>query len=212
MSLDDELRRLERAAAQGDPEAAARLEDLRRRAGRLIPVPVVIPPLGATVEEAEVGEVEVQVGARVHKGQPLVVLETDKVSVELVAPADGVVTAVSAGAGERLRIGAEVVQLACADLPDDDPWALLAVARAAQASGHDELALRALDRAVPAASCGALYRERDAGLEASRARGYEALGRREQARACWRAALEAARGDEALRAEAAARLAALDAG
>ncbi|MBX3465512.1 MAG: hypothetical protein KF878_01270 [Planctomycetes bacterium] len=211
MSLDDELRRLERAAAQGDPEAAARLEELRRRAGRLIPVPLVIPPLGATVEEAEVGEVEVQVGAHVHKGQPLVVLETDKVSVELVAPADGVVTAVSAGAGERLRIGAEVVQLACADLPDDDPWALLAVARAAQASGHAELALRALDRAVPAASCGALYRERDAGVEGvARAalRGARAAGGAGR----WRAALEAARGDEALRAEAAARLAALDAG
>lgn len=208
MSLDEELRELERAAAQGDPMAAARLEELRRRAGRLIPVPVVVPPLGESVDGADVGEVLAAPGARVRKDEVLLVLECDKVSVELVAPADGFVTAVTVAPGERVAIGGGVVELVCAELPDD-PWALLAIAQAARAAGDGELALRALDRAVPVASCGAGRAARDAVVEAGRARLYEMLGRVGEALACWRAVLDLTPAGGALREEAAARVARL---
>jgi pyruvate dehydrogenase E2 component (dihydrolipoamide acetyltransferase) len=47
-------------------------------------------------------------GARVNKGEPLIEVETDKVTIELEAPADGTLAAVTAQAGEDVPVGSVI--------------------------------------------------------------------------------------------------------
>ncbi|MEK9724824.1 MAG: biotin/lipoyl-containing protein, partial [Rhodospirillaceae bacterium] len=57
-------------------------------------VAIVVPTLGESVTEATVAKWFKAVGDAVALDEPLVELETDKVSVEVNAPAAGVVTAI----------------------------------------------------------------------------------------------------------------------
>ena len=52
-------------------------------------VPIRIPKYGLTVEEVTLIAWTVQEGARVAKGDVIAVVETDKIEVELEAPATG---------------------------------------------------------------------------------------------------------------------------
>jgi 3-methylcrotonyl-CoA carboxylase alpha subunit len=53
----------------------------------------------------------VQAGAKVTKGQALLILEAMKMEHTIVAPADGTVTAVHWGAGDQVLEGAELIRL-----------------------------------------------------------------------------------------------------
>lgn len=44
-------------------------------------------------------------GEHVAQGEPIVELETDKVTQEVVAPADGVLAAIVAQEGDEIRVG-----------------------------------------------------------------------------------------------------------
>ncbi len=55
--------------------------------------------------------VMVEVGAKVAKGAPLIVLEAMKMEHTIVAPADGIVAAVHFGVGDRVAEGADLVNL-----------------------------------------------------------------------------------------------------
>ncbi len=55
--------------------------------------------------------VMVEVGAKVAKGAPLMVLEAMKMEHTIVAPADGIVAAVHFGVGDRVAEGADLVDL-----------------------------------------------------------------------------------------------------
>ena len=52
-----------------------------------------------------------QVGARVAKGDALLILEAMKMEHTITAPADGVVKEIHYGAGEQVLEGAELVTL-----------------------------------------------------------------------------------------------------
>ena len=69
---------------------------------------ITVPTLGESVSEATVGEWQVSEGDQVKKDDVLVELETDKVSVEVRAESDGVITAISAREGDTVEIGAKL--------------------------------------------------------------------------------------------------------
>lgn len=66
---------------------------------------VVVPELGESVVEATIASWLVAVGEAVKEGDALVELETDKVSVEVPAPADGALLEITAQEGDDVNIG-----------------------------------------------------------------------------------------------------------
>jgi pyruvate/2-oxoglutarate dehydrogenase complex dihydrolipoamide acyltransferase (E2) component len=66
-----------------------------------------IPKLGWTMEEGTVTEWLVDDGATVTAGEPLYLLESDKVENEIAAPASGVLRQ-AATAGEAYPVGTEI--------------------------------------------------------------------------------------------------------
>ena len=67
---------------------------------------IVVPTLGESVTEATVGQWLKSAGDAVKKDEVLVELETDKVSVEVSAAEDGVLSEIVANAGDTVEIGA----------------------------------------------------------------------------------------------------------
>ena len=67
---------------------------------------IVVPALGESVTEATVGTWMKAAGESIAKDELLVELETDKVTVEVFAPEDGVLAEVVAGEGDTVEIGA----------------------------------------------------------------------------------------------------------
>jgi len=67
---------------------------------------VVVPALGESVTEATVAKWFKQVGDAVAADEPLVELETDKVTVEVNAPAAGTLSEIAVEAGSTVAVGA----------------------------------------------------------------------------------------------------------
>lgn len=71
-----------------------------------------VPTLGESVSEATVGTWFKKVGDVVKADEPIVELETDKVTVEVPAPASGVLSEILAANGETVGLGALLGQIA----------------------------------------------------------------------------------------------------
>jgi len=71
-----------------------------------MPTEIRVPTLGESVTEATVGRWLKNVGDAVSADEPLVELETDKVSVEVPAPAAGVLADITAKAGDTVGVDA----------------------------------------------------------------------------------------------------------
>lgn len=69
-------------------------------------IEIRVPTLGESVTEATVGQWFKKPGDAVNVDEPLVELETDKVTVEVPAPASGVMGELAAQAGETVAVGA----------------------------------------------------------------------------------------------------------
>ncbi len=65
-----------------------------------------VPALGESVTEATIGQWFKKVGDVVAADEPVVELETDKVTIEVPAPAAGVLEAISANPGDTVNVGA----------------------------------------------------------------------------------------------------------
>ncbi|MEP2118340.1 MAG: 2-oxoglutarate dehydrogenase complex dihydrolipoyllysine-residue succinyltransferase [Bauldia litoralis] len=65
-----------------------------------------VPTLGESVTEATVGTWLKKVGDPVKVDEPLVELETDKITLEVPAPTAGVIESISVGDGETVEVGA----------------------------------------------------------------------------------------------------------
>ena len=70
---------------------------------------IMTPALGESVSEATVARWAKKPGEAVRKDEILVELETDKVSLEVAAPADGVLESISAEEGATVEPGAQYV-------------------------------------------------------------------------------------------------------
>ena len=91
-----------------------------------MPVDVIMPALGMAQETGKVVRWLRREGDAVVKGEPLLEIETDKVTVEIEAPADGTLAGVSAPEGAEVPVGTPVaVVLAAgetaAPVPDPEP-------------------------------------------------------------------------------------------
>ncbi|MDX2052355.1 MAG: 2-oxoglutarate dehydrogenase complex dihydrolipoyllysine-residue succinyltransferase [Polyangiaceae bacterium] len=64
-----------------------------------------VPSVGESITEVQVGEWLKKVGDTVRRDESLVMIETDKVTVELPAPADGVLTEIRIATGAKATVG-----------------------------------------------------------------------------------------------------------
>ncbi|MEM1039995.1 MAG: 2-oxoglutarate dehydrogenase complex dihydrolipoyllysine-residue succinyltransferase [Pseudomonadota bacterium] len=71
-----------------------------------------VPVLGESVTEATIGKWLKQPGETVKADEPLVELETDKVSMEVPAPADGVLESIVAQEGDTVEVAALLASFA----------------------------------------------------------------------------------------------------
>ncbi|AGC47936.1 2-oxoglutarate dehydrogenase, E2 component, dihydrolipoamide succinyltransferase [Myxococcus stipitatus DSM 14675] len=109
-------------------------------------VELKVPPLGESITEAVVGKWNKKAGDAVTADEPLVVLETDKVTIDVPAPAAGSLASVAFKEGDKVRVG-DVLGLieAGAGAPAAKPAAAAPaapapapVAAAAEASGGSD--------------------------------------------------------------------------
>ena len=70
-----------------------------------------VPTLGESVTEATIGKWFKQPGEAVAVDEPLVELETDKVTIEVPAPAAGVLSEIAAKDGDTVAVGAVLGQI-----------------------------------------------------------------------------------------------------
>ena len=76
-----------------------------------MPTEIKVPVLGESVTEATVARWLKQPGDVVAMDDPLVELETDKVTLEINAPAAGTLTEVLAGEGSNVAVGTYCVRV-----------------------------------------------------------------------------------------------------
>jgi len=74
-------------------------------------VEIKVPTLGESVTEATIAKWFKNVGDAVKADEPLCELETDKVTVEVPAPAAGMLSAITAPAGTTVAVGAKLGEL-----------------------------------------------------------------------------------------------------
>ncbi len=122
---------------------------------------IVVPVMGESVAEGSIGTWSKKAGDAVKKDELLVEIETDKVALEVVAPADGVLAEILASDGTtvtpgmvigRVEAGASASPKASAPAPVAAPVAVPApviAAPAAPQAAHDPMpsAARALETA-----------------------------------------------------------------
>ncbi|MDQ3874391.1 MAG: pyruvate dehydrogenase, partial [Actinomycetota bacterium] len=73
-----------------------------------MPTDVIMPALGMAQDTGKVVRWLKSAGEAVVKGEPLVEVETDKVTVDVEAPVDGILAGVSASEGDDVPVGQSV--------------------------------------------------------------------------------------------------------
>src|SRR5438093_801790 len=68
-------------------------------------VELVVPSVGESISEVEIGDWLKNPGDPVEEDEPVVVIETEKVTVELPAPATGTITQTLKRKGEKAAVG-----------------------------------------------------------------------------------------------------------
>jgi 2-oxoglutarate dehydrogenase E2 component (dihydrolipoamide succinyltransferase) len=68
-------------------------------------VELKVPTLGESITEAVVGKWHKKVGEAVSADEPVVVLETDKVTIDVQAPSAGAVVSIAFAEGDKVKIG-----------------------------------------------------------------------------------------------------------
>lgn len=77
-----------------------------------MPTEIRVPTLGESVTEATVGQWFKKQGEAVSTDEPIVELETDKVTVEVPAPAAGVLSEIIVNEGDTVEVGALLASIA----------------------------------------------------------------------------------------------------
>ena len=72
---------------------------------------IILPDLGEGIDGAEVSEVSVAVGDTLSQGDTIVVLESDKASMEIPSDDDGIVKEVLVATGKEINVGDLLIKL-----------------------------------------------------------------------------------------------------
>lgn len=70
--------------------------------------PILVPTLGESVTEATVAKWLKKAGEQVNEDEPIVELETDKVSVEVTSPKTGALSEITIKEGDTVEVGAKL--------------------------------------------------------------------------------------------------------
>ena len=82
---------------------------------------IVVPTLGESVAEATVAQWLKKEGEAVKADEPIVELETDKVTLEVNAPADGVIVKIAVDEGDSVEVGAILGEMEVGAVAKDAP-------------------------------------------------------------------------------------------
>ncbi len=107
-----------------------------------------VPKLGMDMEEANILHWIVEEGAEVEKGDPVLEIDTDKVSYEVEANADGVIRGLRGEEGETVPVGATLAYIAAPGEEFEEPEA----ATSAAANGASPTVDTPLPDAAPTAT------------------------------------------------------------
>lgn len=88
-----------------------------------------VPSVGESVSEVEVGEWQAAEGGEVRRDATVVILETDKATVEVPAPEDGRLVKVLCPRGAKVKVGDVLALLEPAVLPEATPDVIKAAGR-----------------------------------------------------------------------------------
>jgi len=77
---------------------------------------VKVPVLGESITEATIGEWLVKPGETVGRDDPIASLETDKVTIEVPAPSDGVMGDHIVNVGDTVEVGAVIAMIEAGDV------------------------------------------------------------------------------------------------
>lgn len=80
---------------------------------------IVVPTLGESVTEATVARWLKKEGDAIQADEPIVELETDKVTLEVNAPSGGVISKIVAGEGSNVGVGALLGEIAAGGVAND---------------------------------------------------------------------------------------------
>jgi 2-oxoglutarate dehydrogenase E2 component (dihydrolipoamide succinyltransferase) len=127
-------------------------------------IDIKVPAAGESITSANIAKWYKSNGDSVKKGDPLVSLETDKVSNELEAEADGILT-ITVGEGEEVAIGTVIGKLETsgaqpAAAPTPAPAAPATVAPAAPSGAPVEIKVPAAGESITSANIAA-WRKKD---------------------------------------------------
>ena len=103
-----------------------------------------VPTLGESVVEATVGQWFKQAGDAVAADEPLVELETDKVTVEVPAPAGGVLSEIIVKEGDTVEVGALLGAIAAGDGAEVAPSPKAAAPKPAEPAAEPKPAAEAV--------------------------------------------------------------------
>jgi 2-oxoglutarate dehydrogenase E2 component (dihydrolipoamide succinyltransferase) len=96
-----------------------------------MPIELKVPPVGESITEVQIGQWRKAEGERIAKDENLVEIESDKATVEVPAPVDGVLARLLKKTGETAAVG-EVIGYLEELTPSDAAAAVAAQAQAAQ--------------------------------------------------------------------------------
>ena len=105
---------------------------------------VILPALGMSQDTGKILQWLKQEGEQVTKGEPLAEIETDKATVEIEAPADGILARISAAAGDDVPVGKVIATiLASGEVspPDESQVAMAASPLASRIAAEHNLDL-----------------------------------------------------------------------
>lgn len=98
---------------------------------------IVVPTLGESVSEATVAQWLKKEGEAVKADEPIVELETDKVTLEVNAPSDGVISKITVGEGENVEVGAVLGEMGAGSAANDEAPKQAAPAKAEASAQKD---------------------------------------------------------------------------
>ncbi len=112
---------------------------------------IVVPTLGESVSEATVANWLKKEGDVVKADEPVVELETDKVTLEVNAPKDGVISRIVAQAGSSVGVGALLAEIGEGGVANDTKKVAASAPKAAVAAPPPAKAAAAAPQSGPAA-------------------------------------------------------------